>query len=55
LWNLSHSDVYVATPSAGAAASFGKEAPTLTLDQRDFLPPAAKDNADTEGDEASSW
>lgn len=38
-----------------AAASFGKEAPTLTLDQRDFLPPAPKDNADNEGDEESSW
>jgi len=37
------------------AASFGKEAPTLTLDQRDFLPPAPKDNAEDEGDEISSW
>lgn len=37
------------------AATYGKEAPTLTLDQRDFLPPAPKDNADDEGDEISSW
>jgi hypothetical protein len=37
------------------AATYGKEAPTLTLDQRDFLPPAPKNNVDDEGDESSSW
>jgi hypothetical protein len=42
-------------PVCGAAATYGKEAPTLTLDQRDFLPPAPKDSADNEGDEESSW
>lgn len=36
------------------AATYGKEAPTLTLDQRDFLPPAPK-GADDEGDETTAW
>jgi hypothetical protein len=36
------------------AASYGKDAPTLTLDQRDFLPPPPSDKGD-DGDEAVSW
>lgn len=36
------------------AASYGSEAPTLTLDQRDFLPPPpAKTNSDD--DEGVTW
>jgi V-type H+-transporting ATPase subunit E len=36
------------------AASYGKDAPTLTLDQRDFLPPPPSGKGD-DGDEAVSW
>lgn len=36
------------------AATYGKESPTLTLDQRDFLPPPPSGGAD-DGDEYSSW
>lgn len=36
------------------AASFGKDAPTLTLDQRDFLAPPPSGKGD-DGDEAVSW
>jgi V-type H+-transporting ATPase subunit E len=35
-------------------ASYGKDAPTLTLDQRDFLPPPPSGKND-DGDEAVSW
>lgn len=35
------------------AATYGGEAPTLTLDSKSFLPPAPKGGDD--GDESSSW
>jgi hypothetical protein len=48
---LSHTHTYTHTHTA----TYGKEAPTLTLDQRDFLPPPPKDNGADDGDEASCW
>ena len=36
-------------------AVYGEEAPTLTLDQRDYLPPAPKGDADDGENEGLSW